>query len=157
MITWNWVPDSKQPTSEPWCGGLQKSWTNSPEIPTLNTQFLGFRIFPSWVAYWCISHPCQRQCPRHACQASEEDPLLQLLAACAHSLARAQDLMDESGLVLSPEDAAATWHHTRSFSWYRRLYEFYVYTKLCMHLNSLYIYIYECIYIYIFINIYIYK
>ena len=34
--------------------------------------------------------------------------MLQLMAACAHSLARAQELMDQCGLILLPEEAAVT-------------------------------------------------
>ena len=46
--------------------------------------------------------PAQRPC-----QVSKDDHVLQLLQVCSHALAKAQELMDNAGLVLSPEEASA--------------------------------------------------
>lgn len=37
---------------------------------------------------------------------SQDDPTLQLLAACSYSLAKAQEAMDSAGLILTPVEAA---------------------------------------------------
>ena len=51
----------------------------------------------------------QPSIPTAIFRVSEDKLVLQLLNLCCHSLAKAQALMDDAGLILNPDEASAPW------------------------------------------------
>ena len=111
MTTVNWGRDSKPRIYDSWCGGLPQRSKNLPK-----TLFLDFK-HQSFLRSKQIMCPGshfvlgkQSRFPYSSPGApkalSQDDPVLQILATCAYTLGKAQDLMDSAGLILSQEEAA---------------------------------------------------
>lgn len=109
------VPDLKQHTSDWWSGGLPRRCKSLLQIPILEVE-VWYNLF-CFRDLWKKGNPkatTQTGIPKHA--ESQDDPTLQLLAACSYSLAKAQEAMDSAGLILTPAEAAVACLKCRSYS-----------------------------------------
>ena len=109
------VPDLKQHTSDWWSGGLPRRYKSLLQIPILEVE-VWYNLF-CFRDLWKKGNPkatTQTGIPKHA--ESQDDPTLQLLAACSYSLAKAQEAMDSAGLILTPAEAAVACLKCRSYS-----------------------------------------
>ena len=126
-ISVNWGPGSKLLMFEPWFGGWPWKWISYALIlrPGILWYFIFWFMYRYNMIYCNLLWKWQTESPMTALvQESQADPMLQILQACSHSLAKAQEMMDAAGLILSQTEASATCSGILGSWWLKNLYYF---------------------------------